>query len=68
MSKCDVCNVKVGEGQRLWGEHVKGKKHLKNLNRSSAEKKNGDKSQGEADPADNRTKKQKREPKEGLTR
>ena len=55
MSKCEVCNVKVGEGRRLWGEHVQGKKHQKNLNRSSAEKKNGDKSQGEADPADNRT-------------
>jgi len=60
MSKCDVCNVKVGVGQRLWGEHVNGKKHLKNINRSSAEKKNGDKSQGGADPADNRTKEQKR--------
>ena len=42
----------------MWGEHVQGRKHQRKLNRSSAE--DGDKSQGEADPKDNRTYKERK--------
>ena len=42
----------------MWGEHVQGKKHQRKLNRSSAE--DGDKSQGEAHPKDNRTHKERK--------
>ena len=42
----------------MWGEHVQGKKHQRKLNRGNAE--DGDKSQGEAHPKDNRTHKERK--------
>jgi hypothetical protein len=59
MNRCEQCNVDVGEGRQLWGEHVKGKKHQRKL-KLSAEEKNGDKSKAEPDLADNRTCKQRK--------
>ena len=49
MNHCEICNVDVGEGRQLWGEHVKGKKHQRRL-KLSAEEKNGDESKVEPDP------------------